>query len=190
MKKRIAAVLTGLAVLTASAPATAADLPAPVRRFISGGFGQAAPKAPAENRFFTALVGLWRCRFKFDDGYGFPATWAFKHSVGGYAVEHLYFQAEKDLVPPFKDLKRDYESVALTFYEPSSKTWRFLSAANVPSADARSGQVTDGRLIFVAPDGKERDSFGAVTADSFDWKQEAAAGSGWELNAHIVCDRS
>lgn len=185
---------------TDSAPATSAEsseLPPPVESFLAGGVGQAAPQAPAENQFFAQLVGVWQCALRFDDGrVAFPSTWAFKHSLGGFALEHLYFQAKEDLVPPLRVLERDLQSKAITLYDPAARAWRFLGASNVAGSglgeatQAMTGTLRDGALIFQR-NVATREVFANVGHQSFTWREETSADGGatWEVTVLIACRR-
>lgn len=140
---------------TAASSDALAGVPPAVRDFLNGNaehpFGQPGAGAPPENGFFAALVGVWACRLEFDDNgvvrSGFPATWAFKHSAGGYAIEHLYYQRKANLAPTLAAIGRDFHAVALVLYDPKIGAWRFVSASNLAGSPvAASTQVMTGRL--------------------------------------------
>jgi hypothetical protein len=184
-------------------------LPVPVRAFLDNDpdhpFGEPGDDAPPENDFFAALVGVWGCKLRFDEGgvfrYGFPSTWAFKYSAGGFAIEHLYYQREDDLVPPFASLQRDFHSLAITLYDPAAQAWKFVGASNLagtdiaPASQAMTGQV-EGNVLTLEPDVQqdelyERDTFHDIEADDFVWTQYESRDQGatWIEGVSIVCQR-
>jgi hypothetical protein len=193
----------------ASSPSETTDpfdqLPAPVRAFLDNDsehpFGEPGENAPAENDFFAALVGVWSCRLRFGARYAFPSTWAFKYSAGGFAIEHLYYQREADLVPPFASIERDFHSLAITLYDPAEQAWKLVSVSNLAGADiapasqAMTGHVEDDVLIL-EPDAQQdelysRDTFHDIEDDKFVWTQYESRDQGatWAEAVSIVCNR-
>ncbi|HEU4404068.1 MAG TPA: hypothetical protein VFS43_02060 [Polyangiaceae bacterium] len=193
----------------ASSPSATTDpfdrLPAPIRAFLDNDpehpFGEPGENAPPENDFFAALVGVWSCRLRFGARYAFPSTWAFKHSAGGFAIEHLYYQREGDLVPPFASLARDFQSLAITLYDPAEEAWKFVGVSNLagtdiaPASQAMTGLVKDD-VLTLEPDTQPdelhtRDTFHDIEADGFVWTQYESRDQGatWTESASIVCQR-
>ena len=198
---------------TRSPSATAGPLdrlPAPIRAFLHNDpehpFGEPGDDAPPENDFFAALVGVWSCKLRFEEAsgvfrYGFPSTWSFKYSAGGFAIEHLYYQRENDLVPPFASLGRDFHSQASTLYDPAEQAWRFVGVSNLagtdiaPATQAMTGQV-EADVLTLEPDVQQgelytRDTFHDIEADDFVWTQYESRDQGttWAEAVSIVCQR-
>ena len=186
-------------------------LPPPVRAFLDNDpdhpFGEPGEGAPQENEFFAALVGVWSCKLRFDEPsggvrYGYPSTWAFKYSAGGFAIEHLYYQRETSLVPPFASLKRDFHSLAITLYDPSEQAWKFVGVSNLagtdiaPASQTMTGQVAN-NVLTLEPDTQHddelytRDTFHDIQADDFVWTQYESRdrGATWTEAVSIVCQR-
>ena len=169
-------------------------------------FGQAGEGAPPENTFFAALVGVWSCRIRFNEGggrvrYGYPATWAFKYAAGGHAIEHLYFQRKASLPPPLAPIGRDFYTVAFVLYDPAIEAWRFVGVSNIAgatpdsSSQVMTGHLTDDALTFQPdaprPGPRTKDTFHSVEADEFVWTQYESADRGrtWAEAVSIVCNR-
>lgn len=185
-------------------------LPPPVRAFLDNDtehpFGEPGEGAPPKNEFFAALIGVWSCQFRFGDPaggvrYGYPSTWTFKYSAGGFAIEHLYYQRETSLVPPFAALERDFHSLAITLYDPAEQAWKFVGASNLggtgiaSATQVMTGQVADD-VLTLEPDLQQnevytRDTFHSIEADGFVWTQYESPDQGttWTEAVSIVCRR-
>ena len=201
----------GSAAATTTRPVSdpIANLPEPVREFLVGDpdhpFGEPGPDIPDETAFFAALAGAWSCAVHVTDGgrriSGWPATWAFKYSAGGHAIEHFYYQKESDLPPPLVALRRDSHTVALVQYDPSIQVWRFLSVSNVAGAGiGQSTRVMTGRLkgavLTFEPDHQDpallrRETFHDIESTRFVWSELESRDQGqtWTGSVSVMCDR-
>lgn len=190
-------------------PAWMRNLPQGIKDFLVADpahpFGQPADDAPTESALFGRLAGVWGCRINVTDGtrtiVGWPATWAFKYTAGGYAIEHLYLQDKFHLVPPWQKLARDSHSVALVVYDPGISGYRFLAVNNFAGADigpssltmtgARSGDAISFRPDHQNPARYRRETFYDIEADNFWWRQEESRNRGrsWQTSVRIDCQR-
>jgi hypothetical protein len=187
------------------------DLPQGIRDFLVADpdhpFGEPADDAPTETDFFARLTGVWDCRLRVTMGTqsatGWPSTWAFKYSPGGYAIEHLYLQEIDDLVPPWKALQRDSQTVALIAYDPATETYGFVSASNfagVPGAgpvtSITTGKLAGDEVTFQPAEQPDpalstRDTFFDIESDGFLWRQEESRDQGttWTEAVRVICSR-
>jgi len=183
--------LSGLAH-AAGLPSDPMTVPA-VKSFIGGGFGAKHPDAPAQLEQFGRLAGLWKVeqelrRKNGEWAQGAPGLWAWKYTLGGFAVTDLWFQPADGLPVYMADLGRDYLLSAVRIFEVRSGKWRVAWMSN--GAGKTSGMDfgtfeavgENDEIIMNAPPvegmGLQRIVFSGISDSSFRWRSEYSQDDG------------
>jgi hypothetical protein len=177
-----------------------------IREFLAdGGFGQRHPAAPEELEQFGRLAGIWEAtqEMRRQDGSWAvvgPALWTWRYTLGGFAVQDLWYQAEEELPSYLGNLKRDYLLSALRTIDVRSQTWKIAWTANgmgqVPGDDFGTMEAKwDGtQMVLTAPPndfGLQRVTFHDIRADSFSWLSEFSrdGGESWQAVMRVTAKR-
>lgn len=158
-------------------------------------FGKIHPEAPPETKQFGQLAGVWQCtNFAYVNGQwfsGWPATWVWKYSLDGFAVQDLWFQKREDL-PPTSTLNRAVAGTNIRIYNPQKKKWEIAWFTNGSNSMSRLEAEFKNNEIVMTPlpvEGKplRRIVFYEIAKDSFQWRSERSADGGetWSANFRI-----
>jgi len=192
--------LTGLMVsiplcgytLAADLPSDPMTIPA-VKSFLEEGFGVRHPDAPAQLEQFGRLAGLWKVeqelrRRNGEWAPGAPGIWAWKYTLGGFAVTDLWFQPADGLPAYMSDLGRDYLLNAIRIFEVGSGKWRVAwmsnGAGKTPGMDFGTFEAVTEKeeIIMNAPPvdgmGLQRIVFSDISDSSFRWRSEYSQDEG------------
>ena len=146
-------------------------------------FGQRHPDAPPETEQFGQLAGVWHCiNYAWFNGRwvsGWPATWAWKYVLDGFAVQDLWFQREEDFPPTAPKLGRDLSGTNLRMYNPALGKWEMTWFANrANNSSYFTATYENGEIIMIPtfssvnPQQKARIIFSNISKDHFDWRRE------------------
>jgi len=165
---------------------------APIKNFLSEGFGSLNAKAPAETKEFGRLVGLWHVETEMASGSGefvpmAPGLWAWKYALDGFAVSDLWYQSAENLPSYMANLGRDYLLTANRVYAVAEHRWHVAWMANgagsVMGADVGTftAQLVDGELVMSSGPGSfglQRVIFSEFSDDSFRWRSDYSQDDG------------
>ncbi|KAA3660389.1 MAG: hypothetical protein DWQ10_06760, partial [Calditrichaeota bacterium] len=146
-------------------------------------FGTLHPDAPPETEQFGQLAGVWHCvnHAWFNGRWvsGWPATWAWKYVLDGFAVQDLWFQHEDNFPPVAPRRGRDLSGTNLRMYNPALGKWEMTWFANgANSSSYFTATFENGEIIMIPthtsvnPKQKSRIIFSNITKDHFDWRRE------------------
>ena len=165
-------------------------------------FGKVHPDAPPETKQFGQLAGVWHCiNHAYFNGRwvsGWPATWAWKYVLDGFAVQDVWFQREQDFPPVAPKQGRDLTGTNLRMYNPALKKWEMTWFANGRNASSYfTATFENGEIIMIPafstvnPKQKSRIIFSNITREHFDWRREVwdAEKSRWRATAKITATR-
>ena len=199
----------GLPAVTQAGPsdATAAellDIPA-IKEFMAGGIGEPHENAPEQTEEFGQLVGVWRVEVEMRTQSGdwvtsAPGVWAWRYSLGGFAVSDLFYQSADNLPSYMANLGRDYLLSANRIFESGSGKWRVAWMANgagaVMGADygTFTAEMTDDELVMSSEGGgfgMQRVVFSDFSETSFRWESQYSQDGGktWNAVMRMVASR-
>ncbi len=172
------------------------EIPA-IKTFMAGGVGELHDEAPEQTLQFGQLVGLWRVEVEMRTQKGewvasAPGVWAWKYSLGGFAVSDLFYQSADQLPSYMSTLGRDYLLSANRIFEAGSGTWRVAWMANgagqVMGADygTFAAEMTEGELVMSSEGGgfgMQRVVFSDLSESSFRWESQYSQDGGKTWNA-------
>ncbi len=177
-----------------------------IKRFLADtGFGAMSPRAPSRIDEFGRLAGIWMAEQEVlqEDGTwveGEPALWVWKYTLGGFAVQDLWFQSRDRLPDYLGDLDRDYLLSSIRIFDVREERWKVAwmanGAAQAPGKDFGTMEATaqDDRLVMTGPPGDyglQRVVFSDITSDSFRWSSEYSrdGGATWTTVMRVVARR-
>ncbi len=177
-----------------------------IREFLAdGGFGERHPAAPIELEQFGRLAGIWKGtqEMRRQDGTWAvvgPAIWTWCYTLGGFAVQDLWYQAEDELPAYLGDLGHDYLPSALRTFDVRTQKWRIAWTANgmgrTPGDDFGTMEATwDGdEMVLTGPPndyGLQRVRFADILPDSFTWISEFSGDDGetWMAVMRVTATR-
>ncbi len=164
-----------------------------IQNFLAGGLGELHVDAPPETQQFSRLVGIWNTKQEMlaRDGTwrsGAPGIWVWKHTLGGFAVQDLWFQSKDQLPSYMGDFGRDYLLSGLRIFDARAGQWKVAWIANgagkTPGSDSGtfSAEFSKGSLVMTSPPeegfGQQRVVFSDFTEDSFRWRSEHSRDDG------------
>lgn len=190
----LVALLLALPTWAAGAePPLRPDDPAAVRAFLAAGFGSLHEKAPEPTRQFAQLVGLWDVTLEMRRRDGswagsWPAVWAWKHALDGFAIQDLFAQPADRLPPYLSGLGRDYVLTAMRLYDVRAGHWSVAWMANgggaTPGQDFGTfeARADDGRIVMTSAGpsamAEQRIVFSRIEPDSFLWESQFSGDGG------------
>lgn len=177
-----------------------------IREFLAdGGFGERHPTAPQELEQFGRLAGIWEAiqEMRRLDGswvVAGPALWTWRYTLGGFAVQDLWYQAQDELPAYLGSLQHDYLLTALRTFDVRSQRWKIAWTANgmgqTPGDDFGTMEAVWNGTEFVLtspPDdyGIQRVRFTDIRPDSFSWVSEFSqdAGETWQAVMRVKATR-
>ena len=156
-------------------------------------FGRLHPDAPPETEAWGQLAGIWRCiNHAFVNGQwfsGWPATWVWRYTLDGFAVQDLWHQRIVDLPPTVASRDRDFVGTNLRIFDRVTGRWDVMWMHNGQVAGGQgnaSSRLTarnePDRIVMEAVGqggpNRTRVVFHAITDSTFRWRRETSADSG------------
>lgn len=172
----------------------------------TSGFGNSHDQAPQEIDQFGQLAGLWQVKQEMlgQDGEwqpAPPAIWVWRYTLGGFAVQDLWFQAADELPTYLADLGRDYLLSSTRVFDSRQGHWNVAWVANgggtAPGQDFGTfiGLFDKGEITMSAPAikvvGLQRVVFSHIEQNSFRWRSDYSRDDGktWTTVMRMVATR-
>lgn len=158
-------------------------------------FGRLHPEAPPETKHWGRLAGVWQCtNYANVNGQwvgGWPATWAWRYILDGFAVQDTWMQKAEDAPPTNAAPHRDFAGTNLRIFDRSSGKWDVVwmhngqIAGGSGTASSHLEAVSTPEEIIMTPVGgvnqagqMTRVVFYNMTDNSFEWKSDISQDEG------------
>jgi hypothetical protein len=184
----------------------ARSIPA-IQAFLGSEAGATAhEQAPPQLQQFGRLAGLWRTEQEMRMPNG-PWTrvasgyWAWKVTLGGFAIADLWYQGSDQLPPYMQSFGREYLLSSIRTFDVRAGDWKVAwmsnGAGKSPGDDFGTFTASaDGdRLVMLSPSdpvyGTQRVVFSDFEADAFTWLSEYTTDDGatWTQVMRVKAER-
>ncbi len=156
-------------------------------------FGTLNPNAPPQTIQFGQLVGKWDCT-SYDlqqdsTWYKSKATWIFKYTLNGFAIEDTWIEKTSDSTNNTTILKRDFHGINMRLFNPKLKKWQCVWLDNrqntmSPIWQANYNDVNK-ELVMYDQSQSWKITFFNMKKNSFDWNYKVLKDSTWTIVSRI-----
>lgn len=142
-------------------------------------YGKLNPNAPKETLQFGQLVGKWNVvsmdSIPNKGWHQSKATWTFKYSLEGYAVEDIWYEKIRDSTNNTINIGRDYIGKNIRIFDPTAQTWSIAwieNGQNTMNAVYTAKAKSNGDIVMITPNRTAEITFSNITPTSFNWTYE------------------
>lgn len=156
-------------------------------------FGTLNPNAPPQTIQFGKLAGKWDCT-SYDlqqdsTWYKSKATWIFKYTLNGFAIEDTWIEKASDSTNNTTLLKRDFHGINMRLFNPKLKKWQCVWLDNrqntmSPIWHANYNEVNKELLMYDQTQ-SWKITFFNMNTNSFDWNYKVLKDSTWTIVSRI-----
>ncbi len=157
-------------------------------------YGEINSNAPKETLQFGQLVGKWNVTssdsIPNEGWHESKATWIFKYSLDGYAIEDTWFEKFSDYTNNTKGIGRDYMGKNIRIFDPKMNQWNISWIENGKNTmlTGIKGKEEGKNLVLNSAGGAEI-TFYNITQKSFEWKYELVSGDQRTLFSKMFAKR-
>jgi len=159
-------------------------------------YGTPNPDAPKETIQFGQLAGKWAVT-SFDSipnegWHESKATWVYKYTLNGFAVEDIWYEKFSDNTNNTKSLGRDFTGKNIRIFNPRSGQWNitwFENGSNTMMAIITAKAHENGNIIMLSPNKSAEITFYDITNNSFRWKSEILVAGKRIVNSRMTAQR-